>query len=119
MLPAREELMELRRRNRGNFTPQFSQRQMVNTRQDAPVAPFHIPALVPVSALEDLTLGLERAERDFDVADRDAGASGQFGGSGRAKAFHPAAHGGEGVVDDVTAFGRNPETGTQDRCPPG
>ena len=65
--------------------------------------------LVAVVALEDLALRFQRAERDVNVADIERKAFCQIGRRYRAEAFHPAAHGGERVVDGIPALGGDPE----------
>ena len=123
VLPARQELMELRGGDRLDLAAQAAQSQVMNAGQDAAVAPFDLAGWLDcdsgpgISGLRDSSV----ASAMSNVADGQRQALGQFGCGDRAEAFHPAAHGGQRVVDGIAALGGDPEFGAamDGKCPAG
>ena len=110
VLPAIKELLELRGGNRLDFAAQLPERQAMDARQDAAIAPLDCSGSVGVEAsAHHLAFGFELQQRRLDLVGWKRQRLGQRWRRDRAERLHPAAHGGKRFVAQIEALGGDPE----------
>ena len=90
MLPLKQELHEVGRRDRLDFPPESPDRETVNPCEQPTITPFFPGTILPEPAAQRLTVRLKAEERSLHLRSRQMELPGQFFGCRGAGALHPA-----------------------------
>ena len=90
VLPSVQERKELSRAHRLDFAPQPSNRQTVNAREQAAVAPLELTLAAREVASQNLPLGFQLRQRLIHQITRHRQLAGEFGRPQRPRALEPA-----------------------------
>src|SRR5438093_751936 len=90
MLPLKQELHEVGRRDRLDFPPESPDRETVNPCEQSTITPFFPGTILPEPAAQRLTVRLKAEERSLHLRSRQMELPGQFLGCRGAGALHPA-----------------------------